>query len=233
MRSDDDDRGQDQQENAAAPTPPSAPGVVKENSKLMASSIVLSVGSIVSIIVMAQVAVPAIVGQYVSVLAAASTVSTFLSLRLDAMIPLRPNPDEVAKAASTAQLGSMVIALPALLAYGSLVVDGSLANPAGIALLAAALMVLGLTQIGTGIASADLAFGRISASRIAQGVSMPVALAALLLADGENSSSLTTLLAVDLVGRSAAVLPLAVPIAQRGQPRWVSPSRSPTRCARR
>ncbi len=191
-------------------------GVVRENSKLMASSVVLSVGSIVSIVVMARVALPAVVGSYVGVLAAASTVSTFLSLRLDAMIPLRPNPDEVAKAATSAQLGTMVLALPALLAYAALVVDGTLMNPGGVVLLGAALMVLGLTQVGTGIASAELAFGRISASRIAQGVAMPVALAVLLVVEGENSASLLTLLAVDLVGRSAALLPLTDLIMKTG-----------------
>ncbi len=191
-------------------------GVVKENSKLMASSLVLSVGSIVSIVAMARLALPSVVGQYVSVLAAASTVSTFLSLRLDAMIPLRPGQDEVAKAATSAQVGTMVLALPALLAYATLVVDGSLLNPAGIVLLAAALLVLGFTQVGTGIASAELAFGRISASRIAQGLAMPLVLAGLLLVNGQNSASLTMLVAADLVGRSAALLPLIQLILAKG-----------------
>lgn len=195
---------------------PPQKGVLRENSKLMASSVVLSVGSIVAIVVMARLALPAVVGSYVSVLAAASTVSTFLSLRLDAMIPLRPTQDELPKAAMSAQLGTMALALPALVAYGAVVVDGSLSGAGAIGLLAVVLAVLGLIQVGTGIASADLEFDRISASRIAQGIAMPAVLGGLLVTGGENSATLLTLIGADLAGRAASLLPLVKPIVSRG-----------------
>lgn len=179
--------------------------LLQSNARLFGGNVVLGAGLITGTAQLALTSDPGAVGRYGQLLALVAGLSTFASMRLDVLIPIRRSDPDVARSALT-----LAFAVPVTLAFlgvlAAVLSDIAVRHVAIVGMLIATTLVLVLGQLGTALSSARQQYGRIAVSRAVQGVCWPAALA-LTERIGEGPIGSAELFSADAAARFAALVP--------------------------